>query len=209
MPFKNVVSWNAIIVGYVHNHMFDQTLNMFSQMLIDGKFRLDQSTLVSILSACSHLGSLEHGKLIDSYIKRNNYDLFVTLGNALIDMFAKCGDIENAKAVFHKMPKRCIITWTTIVSGLAVHGKCIEALDLFDAMCLDEVKPDDVIFIVVLSACAHGELVGFFKLKKKSGNPTGTRSPIGESMFPSPNNLIGDGAGYGIPNRMWGRGSYT
>ncbi|KAL5560457.1 hypothetical protein UlMin_036668 [Ulmus minor] len=159
MPFKNVVSWNAIIAGYVHNHMFDQALNMFSQMLIDGKFRPDQSTLVSILSACSHLGSLEHGKWIDSYIKRNNFDLSITLGNALIDMFAKCGDIENAKAVFHKMPKRCIITWTTIVSGLAVHGKCREALDLFDAMCLDAVKPDHVIFIAVLSACAHGGLV--------------------------------------------------
>lgn len=159
MPVKNAVSWNAMIAGYVHNHMFDQALQLFSQMLIDGKCRPDETTFVSILSACSHLGSLEHGKWIDSYVKRNHFGLSIPLGNALMDMFAKCGDIENAKAVFYKMPKRCIITWTTIVSGLSVNGKCREALNLFDSMCSSGVKPDDVIFIAVLSACTHGGFV--------------------------------------------------
>ncbi|KAF3445569.1 hypothetical protein FNV43_RR10745 [Rhamnella rubrinervis] len=159
MPVRNVVSWNAMIAGYVHNHMFDQAFHIFSEMLVDGKCRPDQTTLISMLCACSHLGSLEHGKWINSYIKRNSFDMSIPLGNALIDMFAKCGDIENAKAVFHKMAKKCIITWTTMVSGLAVNGKCREALTLFDAMCLEGIKPDDVIFIAVLSACTHGGLV--------------------------------------------------
>lgn len=159
MPVKNVVSWNAMIAGYVHNHMFDQAFHMFSQMLIDGKCRPDETTMVSILSACAHLGSLEHGKWVDSYIKRSNFSLSVPLGNALMDMFAKCGDIENAKVVFNKMPKRCIITWTTMVLGLSVNGKCREALNLFDSMCSAGVKPDDVVFIAVLSACTHGGFV--------------------------------------------------
>ncbi|VVA36885.1 PREDICTED: pentatricopeptide repeat-containing [Prunus dulcis] len=159
MPFKNVVSWNAMISGYVHNHMFDQALCVFRKMLIDGKCRPDQSTLISLLSACTHLGSLEHGKWIESYIERNKFDLSVPLGNALIDMFAKCGHVENAKAVFKKMTKRCIITWTTIVSGLAVNGLCREAIALFDTMCSEGTKPDDVIFIAVLSACTHGGFV--------------------------------------------------
>lgn len=159
MPVRNVVSWNAMIAGYVHNHMFDQALSVFRKMLLDGKCRPDQSTLISVLSACTHLGSLEHGKWIDSYIKGNKFDMSVPLGNALIDMFAKCGDVENAKAVFDKMDKRCIITWTTMVSGLAVNGWCREALALFETMCLEGLKPDDVIFIAVLSACTHGGLV--------------------------------------------------
>lgn len=159
MPFKNVVSWNAMIAGYVHNHMFDQALFVFRQMLIDGKCRPDQSTLISILSACTHLGSLEHGKWIESYIERNMLDLSIPLGNALIDMYAKCGDVESAKAVFKKMAKKCIITWTTMVSGLAINGLCREAIFLFDTMCLEGTKPDDVIFIAVLSACTHGGLV--------------------------------------------------
>ncbi|XWS23615.1 hypothetical protein CRYUN_Cryun28dG0030100 [Craigia yunnanensis] len=159
MPVRNVVSWNAMIAGYVHSHMFDEAISVFHEMLIDGKYKPDQTTLVSVLSACSHLGSLEHGKWIHSYSKKNKLDLFVPLGNALIDMFAKCGDVENAKAVFEKMANKCIITWTSMVSGLAFNGQCKEALDLFDRMCLQKIKPDDIIFITVLSACTHGGLV--------------------------------------------------
>lgn len=159
MPVKNTVSWNAMITGYVHNHEFDRALYVFHQMLIDGKCRPDETTLVTILSACSHLGSLEHGKWIDSYIKRKKLDLSIPLGNALMDIFAKCGDVENAKAVFDKMEKKCVITWTTMISGLAVNGQCKEALGFFDRMCVEGIKPDDVIFIVVLSACTHGGLV--------------------------------------------------
>ncbi|OMO62202.1 hypothetical protein COLO4_33186 [Corchorus olitorius] len=159
MPVKNVVSWNAMISGYVHSHMFNEALSIFHEMLINAKYKPDQTTLISVLSACSHLGSLEHGKWIDSYIKKNKLFLSVPLGNALIDMFAKCGDVENAKAVFSMMANKCIITWTTMVSGLAVNGRCREALNLFDRMCLENVKPDDIFFINVLSACTHGGLV--------------------------------------------------
>ncbi|KAK2659334.1 hypothetical protein Ddye_005867 [Dipteronia dyeriana] len=82
------------VSGYAQNHMFDQAINMFQLMLTDAKCKPDQTTLVSVLSACSHLGSLEYGKLIDSYIKKHKFELSVSLGNALIDMFAKCGHVE-------------------------------------------------------------------------------------------------------------------
>ncbi|KAF6175797.1 hypothetical protein GIB67_038948 [Kingdonia uniflora] len=165
MPVKNVVSWNAMIAGYVHNHVFDQALNVFHQMLMSnsdgGSCRPDEATLTTALSACAHLGSLEQGKWIESYIKKYNIGLSVSLGNTLIDMFAKCGDIENAKLVFNGMRNRSIFTWTTLVSGLAFNGLCREALDLFDTLCNenDKTEPDDVIFIAVLSACTHGGLV--------------------------------------------------
>lgn len=159
MPVKNVVSWNAMIAGYVNGRFFDRALSVFRHMLIDGKCKPDQTTLVSVLSACAHLGSHSHGKWVDSYIRKNKIELSVRLGNALIDMFAKCGDVENARAVFLKMNKRCIITWTSMISGLAVNGYCTEALEFYDKMCLEGLKPDDVIFIAVLSACTHGGLL--------------------------------------------------
>lgn len=159
MPAKSVVSWNAMIAGCVNIHMFGEALSIFHQMLIDGKCKPDQTTLISVLSACTHLNSHEHGKWIESYITKNKIELSVSLGNALIDMFAKCGDLDNAKTIFRKMSKRCIITWTTMISGLAVNGHSREAIKLFDSMCLEGVKPDDVIFIAVLSACTHGGLV--------------------------------------------------
>uniref|UniRef100_A0A7N2MJN0 Chlororespiratory reduction 4 n=1 Tax=Quercus lobata TaxID=97700 RepID=A0A7N2MJN0_QUELO len=118
MQFKNVFSWNAMIAGYVHNHEFDRAFYVFHQMLIDGKCRPDQTTLLSVLSACSHMGSLEHGKWIDSYTKRNNFD-----------------------------------------GSPSFNGQCKEALALFGRMHVEGIKPDDVIFIAVLSACTHGGLV--------------------------------------------------
>nr|GEV28234.1 hypothetical protein [Tanacetum cinerariifolium] len=156
---RNIVTWNAMIAGYVNKSIFDEALSLFHLMLLDGKCRPDQVTLISVLSACSHLGSLENGKWISSYINKNKIDLSISLGNALIDMFAKCGDVESSKTVFSKMPNRCIITWTTMVSGLAVNGMCKEALALFNQMCVQGTKPDDVMFIAVLSACNHGRLV--------------------------------------------------
>ncbi|KAM7252857.1 hypothetical protein ACFE04_025475 [Oxalis oulophora] len=159
MPVKNVISWNAMISAYIYSRKFDQALSVFNQMLIDGKCRPDQSTLITVVSACSHLGSIEHGKWIDSYIKKNSLDLSVPLSNALIDMFAKCGDVENAKEVFNKMGKKCVISWTTLIWGLAANGHCREALNIFDSMCSEKVKPDDVVFIAVLTACSHGGMV--------------------------------------------------
>ncbi|XP_031395145.1 pentatricopeptide repeat-containing protein At3g29230-like [Punica granatum] len=159
MPRKNTVSWNAMITGYVHNHQFDQALALFHRMLIDNACKPDHTTLISALSACSHLGSLEQGKWIDSYIKKHKLEMSLSLGNALIDMFAKCGDLGNAKLAFDDMSTRCVITWTTMISGLAYNGKCAEALDLYDRMCSEGFRPDDVLFIAVLTACTHGGLV--------------------------------------------------
>lgn len=158
MPMKTVISWNAMIAGYVHNRMFDQALNLFDQMLIDGQSKPDEATLISVLAACSQVGSLEHGKRINSFTNETTFVLSIPLGNALIDMFAKCGDVENAKRVFNRMAKD-MITWTTMVAGLATNGQCEKALSLFDSMCQEGIKPDDVIFIAVLSACVHGGLV--------------------------------------------------
>ncbi|XP_016569548.2 pentatricopeptide repeat-containing protein At2g29760, chloroplastic [Capsicum annuum] len=174
MPEKNVVSWNAMIAGYVNNHMFDEALSVFQHMLIDGNYKPNQTTLISVLSACSHLASQEHGKWVDSFIRKNKFDLSVPLGNALIDTFAKCGDMENAKAVFLRMGQRCIITWTTMISGLAVNGHCREAVELYGQMSLEVVEPDDVVFIAVLSACTHGGLLEegkrvFYQMVNKFG----------------------------------------
>ncbi|XP_072966223.1 pentatricopeptide repeat-containing protein At3g29230-like [Typha angustifolia] len=159
MPVKNVVSWNAMISGYNQNSKFDEALCTFQAMLIDGKFMPDEATLTSVVSACAHSGSIEHGNWIHSYIEKNKVQISVALGNALIDMFAKCGDIKSAQSVFQRMTRKCIITWTTMISGFAFNGECTEALALHDEMCREGIEPDDVIFIAVLTACTHGGLV--------------------------------------------------
>ncbi|RZC66099.1 hypothetical protein C5167_009793 [Papaver somniferum] len=159
MPVKNIITWNAMIAGFVQNHKFDQALDVFHRMLMFGEYKPDETTLLSVLSACSHLGAHEQGKWIKSYIQKRDVEISTILGNALIDMLAKCGDLESAMSMFNQMRKKCIITWTSMVAGLAFNGQCKEALALFDEMCMERIQPDDVIFIAVLSACTHGGLV--------------------------------------------------
>lgn len=159
MPDKNVVSWNAMISGYNQNSQFNEALRTFQNMLLDGKFIPDDATLTSVVSACAHLGGVENANWIHSYIKKNKVQLTTVLGNALVDMFAKCGDVKSAASVFQAVPRKCIITWTAMISGFAFNGQCKEALALYNQMCSGGVEPDDVIFIAVLTACTHGGLV--------------------------------------------------
>ncbi|MQL68959.1 hypothetical protein Taro_001229 [Colocasia esculenta] len=159
MPVKSVVSWNAMIAGYNQNCRYDLALQAFQEMLIDGRCMPDEVTLIIVASACGHLGSLEHGNWVYSYMKKNGFEFSISLGNAIIDMFSKCGDMKSSVAVFHQMTRRCVITWTTMIWGLAINGQCREAFSLFEEMCSLRAEPDDVTFIAVLSACTHGGLV--------------------------------------------------
>ncbi|CAA6660359.1 unnamed protein product [Spirodela intermedia] len=156
---NNTVSWNAMISGYNENRRFDRALQTFQAMLIDGECPPNEITLIAVASACGHLGSLEHGNWVYSYAKKNDLEISSELGNALVDMFAKCGEMKCAEAVFNQMTMRCVISWTTMIWGLGAHGQSGEALALFEEMSRHGVEPDDVTFIALLSACAHGGLV--------------------------------------------------
>ncbi|XP_062186538.1 pentatricopeptide repeat-containing protein At3g29230-like [Phragmites australis] len=159
MPVKNLVSWNAMITGYNHNSRYDEALCTFQLMMVEGRFMPDEATLVSVVSACAQLSSVEYCNWISSYISKINTHISVALGNALIDMFAKCGDVGRAWLIFDKMKTRCIITWTTMISGFAYNGLFREALLVYNDMCREGVELDDTVFIPALAACAHGGLL--------------------------------------------------
>ncbi|XP_040382044.1 pentatricopeptide repeat-containing protein At3g29230-like [Oryza brachyantha] len=159
MPLKNLVSWNAMITGYNHNSRYGEALRTFQLMMLEGRFRPDEATLVSVVSACAQLGSVEYCNWISSFIRKSNVHLTIALGNALIDMFAKCGDVGRAQSIFYEMKTRCIITWTTMISGFAFNGLCREALLVYNNMCREGVELDDMVFIAALAACVHGGLL--------------------------------------------------
>ncbi|KAL6595068.1 hypothetical protein ACP70R_048171 [Stipagrostis hirtigluma subsp. patula] len=159
MPVKNLVSWNAMITAYNHNSRYDEALRTFRQMMLEGRFMPDEATLVSVVSACAQLGSAEYCHWISSYISKSNTHMTVALGNALIDMFAKCGDVGRARLVFDEMKTRCVITWTTMISGFAYNGLFREALLVYSYMCREGVELDDTVFVAALAACAHGGLL--------------------------------------------------
>ncbi|KAG9458553.1 hypothetical protein H6P81_003061 [Aristolochia fimbriata] len=119
----------------------------------------DEIAMLAALSACAQLGALELGEWIHNYIDKQGLFRIVPLTNALIDMYAKSGNIRKALEVFENMRHRSVITWTTMIAGLALHGLGVEALEMFTRMDRARVRPNDVTFIAILSACSHVGLV--------------------------------------------------
>eukprot|EP01018_Ginkgo_biloba_P024547 Gb_02194 [translate_table: standard] len=166
MPERDVISWNAMIAGYAQNGQLDETLKLFRQMQLTG-VRPDPDTFSCVLVACTSLAALEQAKEVHGNIIRSGFQCDVFVANALIDMYAKCGSIEDACHVFDSMPRRDVVSWTAIILGYAMHGYGKEALQLFEQMQHSAMNPDHVTFIGVLSACCHAGLVDegwkFFK----------------------------------------------
>nr|GEX41973.1 hypothetical protein [Tanacetum cinerariifolium] len=173
MPERDVVPWNAIIGGYIQAKCFKDVLAMFQEMQAV-KIKPDNVTMVYCLSACSQLGALDVGVWIHHYIAKHNLTINVSLGTALVDMYAKCGNITKALQVFHEIPSRNSLTWTAIIVGLANHGYAQDALSYFWEMINIGLSPDEVTFLGVLSACCHGGLVNegrkIFSLMKSRFN---------------------------------------
>ncbi|XP_052188926.1 pentatricopeptide repeat-containing protein At3g26630, chloroplastic-like [Diospyros lotus] len=155
MPGRNVVSWTAIINGYSRNQWPNEAFILFRRILQVDNVKPNEYTLVSLLIACTELRSLNLGRRIHDFAFKNGFDLGVFLGTALIDMYSKCGSLEDAKRVFDSMDVKGTATWNSIITNLRVHGRGEEALNLFEQMEAANVEPDAVTFVGVLCACVR------------------------------------------------------
>jgi pentatricopeptide repeat protein len=165
MPHKNVVSWNAMIAayaqhghGYAHHRYGEEALSLFCQMLRHG-MKPDQLTFASILSSCAGLAALEQGKQVHSHIIKIEFESYVILETALVDMYAKSGRIETARQVFDEMSQKDVVSWNVMIAGYGKHGKAQDGLELFEQMQEAGVTPTSITFVSVLSACSHAGLV--------------------------------------------------
>ncbi|KAJ7974385.1 Pentatricopeptide repeat-containing protein [Quillaja saponaria] len=155
VPKRDVVTWNAMIAGYVLCGSHKRALELFEEMSTAGE-RPDEVTMLSLLSACADLGDLDNGKKMHCKIlELGSRELSKLLGNALIDMYAKCGSIERALEVFKGMRDKDATTWNSVVGGLAFHGHAKESIDLFTEMQRTKVCPNEITFVGVLVACSH------------------------------------------------------
>ncbi|XP_009371401.2 pentatricopeptide repeat-containing protein At1g08070, chloroplastic-like [Pyrus x bretschneideri] len=157
MREKNLFSWNIMINGHVEDSNYDEAFLLFREMQLKGE-KGDQVTMVSLLLACSHLGALELGKWLHAYIEKEKIKVDVALGTTLVDMYAKCGSIDDALEVFRKLPEKDVMTWTALISGFAMCGQGKKALEHFHEMQKSGVKPDAITFVGVLAACSHAGL---------------------------------------------------
>ncbi|XP_077252132.1 tetratricopeptide repeat (TPR)-like superfamily protein [Tasmannia lanceolata] len=158
MAKKNVVSWNVIVSGYVVLGNYFEALRVFNDMRNAG-VRPDAITFTTILPACSQLAALEQGREIHNYIVENELESNEIVMSALLDMYAKCGAVDDARRVFDRLPVRDFVSWTSMITAYGSHGQAFEALDLFHKMKQSGAKPDHVTFLAVISACSHAGLV--------------------------------------------------
>ncbi|KAF5198396.1 Pentatricopeptide repeat-containing protein [Thalictrum thalictroides] len=158
MEMKNVISWTSVIAGCVGGGLFKEAIDLFHEMQFAG-VKPDSKVLASTLSACAHLGALEQGRWIHAYVDKNKMQIDQVLGCTLVEMYAKCGDVEQALKVFKSMKNRDLPVWTAMISGFAIHGCGREALQLFTDMQTAEIKPNLITFTSILTACSHAGLV--------------------------------------------------
>ncbi|CAM6113259.1 unnamed protein product [Calypogeia fissa] len=158
MDKRDLFTWNIMIGAYAERGRGVEAYRLFLQMRREG-FEPDAFTYASILNASPSVFSLEWVKEVHRQAREAG-KLDLRVGNALVHMYAKGGSIHDARLVFDRMEKRDLVTWNSMVGGLAQHGCGHEALDLFRKMIAGRLKPDGTTFAAVLSACCHGGLLG-------------------------------------------------
>ncbi|XP_058731302.1 pentatricopeptide repeat-containing protein At3g14730 [Vicia villosa] len=166
MDEKDIFSWNSIIS--VHQRCGDHygTLGLFDRML-GNRVQPDLVTVTAVLPACTHLAALMHGREIHGYMivnelgKEGGTNEFddVLLNNALMDMYAKCGNMRDARMVFDIMTEKDVASWNIMITGYGMHGYGDEALDIFSRMCQAQLAPNEISFVGLLSACSHAGMV--------------------------------------------------
>uniref|UniRef100_A0A3Q7FUS4 DYW domain-containing protein n=1 Tax=Solanum lycopersicum TaxID=4081 RepID=A0A3Q7FUS4_SOLLC len=160
LPVKDLVAWTAMVSGFAQNAKPREALEFFHRMQSEG-VETDELTLVGVISACAQLGAAKYANWVRDMAEGYGFGPanHVMVGSALIDMYSKCGNVEEAYKVFEKMKEKNVFSYSSMIMGFAMHGCANAALDLFEEMVKTEVKPNKVTFIGVLMACTHAGLV--------------------------------------------------
>ncbi|KAI3824470.1 hypothetical protein L1987_05930 [Smallanthus sonchifolius] len=154
LQHRDDVSYNAMITGYAQNGRGEEALRLLVDMICS-RLRPDQYTLVSILAACSGLASLTQGKQTHALVFKYRLDTQVSVGNAVITMYSKCGSLLDLESAFEHICTPNIVSWNTIITAFAQHGLYEKALCFFKKIQVHGIEPDGITFLSLLSACCH------------------------------------------------------
>lgn len=159
MLIKNDVSWSTMITGFAQNGYLDEAFRSFMEMQ-RAEMSPNEASLTGVLSACAQAGALEFGKMLHGFIEKSGLGWINSVNNALLDTYSKCGDVDMGRLIFDRMPgKKNIVSWTSLINGLAMQGYGEEALRLFDEMVSSGIRPDEITFVSILYACSHAGLI--------------------------------------------------
>lgn len=157
-PERNIVSWTSMIAGYTRNNNGEQALLMFVDM-VRNSVQLDDLVAGAVLHACASLALLDHGKMVHNRVIHYGLHNYIYVGNSLVNMYAKCGDIEGSRLAFDSILEKDLISWNSMLFAFGLHGRASEALLMYEEMVASGVKPDEVTFTGLLMTCSHLGLI--------------------------------------------------
>ena len=159
----NVVPWSAIILGYAGEGEIEKALSLYMQMQEQGLLP-NHVTFLSVFKACGEAAALNigrkfHAQVIDNFYNGHHINES-SIEVALIDMYGRCGSMDDAMTVFNTRPFKGLVGWNALVSGYARHGETTRALYLLQEMKKEGIHPDAVSFVSILSSCSHEGALG-------------------------------------------------
>ncbi|CAK7342884.1 unnamed protein product [Dovyalis caffra] len=158
MPVRNVVSWTAIISGFAQEWKVDMCLELYSLMR-NSTLKPNDFTFISLLSACTGSGALGQGRSAHCQIIQMGFYSYLHIANALISMYCKSGNVEDALYIFENLGGKDIVSWNSMIGGYAQHGLAVQGIGLFERMKNQGLKPDAITYLGVLSSCRHSGFV--------------------------------------------------
>lgn len=169
---KGVVTWNSMICGFSQNGKSLEAICLFDQMYVNC-LEMHDVAFLSAIQACSQMGHLEKGKWLHHKLITYGVGKDLHIDTALTDMYGKCGDLRTAQGVFDSMAERSLVSWSVMIAGYGLHGHIDAAISLFTQMVDLGIKPNDITFVNILSACSHSGYVEegkfYFKLMRDFG----------------------------------------
>ncbi|XP_062188933.1 pentatricopeptide repeat-containing protein At5g03800 [Phragmites australis] len=150
------IAWNSLLLASVRDGEYEKALSTFLQMFrSSGIHFIDEFMLTTVLGVCGALGFADLGKQMHSFAAKSGLLCARGVGNAIISMYGKCGELEDAVNLFEQMPCRDLVTWNALITAHLLHRQGEEILDIWDQMERLGIRPDSITFLLVISACSH------------------------------------------------------
>lgn len=153
MTNRDVITWNALLSGFHDDETSNEGTRVFKEMLIDG-FRPNMYTYISTLRSCSSLLNIELGKQVHAHILKDKFENNGYVGTALLDMYAKCGCMDDVEAIFNRLNEKDVFTWTVLISGFSQTNQGEKAAHCFNEMRIEGVIPNEFTIASCLRGCS-------------------------------------------------------
>ncbi|KAL4590152.1 hypothetical protein LXL04_003073 [Taraxacum kok-saghyz] len=157
MPSRDAISWTSIIQAYVKTGQINEGLKLFRNMVTDHKIKPDEVAISTILPACARMAAHKNGKEIHGYLIRNKIPINLKVENALIDMYAKSGNLHYSSTIFSRTKSKDIVSYTVMILGYSLHGEGELGVNLFKKV--PKSDTDEISYVTALYACCTARMV--------------------------------------------------